>query len=114
MFPEFGIQGVFLIIRLRKDSSIHRQAVTRKERRVAESQAPLSQLHQILPYLKDHLLLGKNADGIIIKLPTPGSNGNLGGDSFRFVRCGGRKTANPEIGVPGEGLRAAGRNGRAP
>jgi hypothetical protein len=29
---------------------------------MAESQAPLSQLNQFLPYLKDHLLLDRNVD----------------------------------------------------
>jgi hypothetical protein len=34
---------------------------------VAESQAPLSRLNQFLPYLKDHLLLDRNVDTLIIK-----------------------------------------------
>jgi hypothetical protein len=34
---------------------------------MAESQAPLSQLNQFLPYLKDHLLLDKNVDALIIE-----------------------------------------------
>jgi hypothetical protein len=34
---------------------------------VAETQAPLLQLNQFFPYLKDHLLLDKNVDTLIIK-----------------------------------------------
>jgi hypothetical protein len=44
-------QEIFLIIRLQENSSFHRAGGDKKERRVAESQAPLLQLNQFVPYL---------------------------------------------------------------
>src|SRR5882757_3365695 len=52
---------------------------------MAESQAPLLQLNQFLPYLKDHLLLDKNVDGSIIK---PFIQTDYGKFRLpRYVRC---------------------------
>jgi hypothetical protein len=52
---------------------------------MAESQAPLLQLNQIFPYLKDHLLLDKNVDILIVKpfIRTANKEFRL----TRYLRC---------------------------
>jgi hypothetical protein len=47
--------------------NLQRQAGTKKERRAADSHAPLSQLNQLFVYLRDHLLLDRDVDTLIVK-----------------------------------------------
>jgi ApaG protein len=61
----------------RRVQGISQSKRCQKKRRLAESQAPLSQLNQNFPYPKDHLLLDKNVDARIIKRFAQTTHGNF-------------------------------------
>jgi hypothetical protein len=62
---------------IRASDQLTGQWETKKERRMAESQAPLLQPNQFVVYLRDHLLLDKNVDALIIKPFVQTFNGGL-------------------------------------